>query len=82
MMSYSQQPVLQTWLDETAKKRKKLTCWLVTLYISGCPRGVMFKAMDCRIVVSEFKPQSRYNVHFRADNPRKGMNLLILPAMG
>ena len=43
----------------------------------GCPRGVMVKAMDCGIVVSEFVLQSRYYVHFR-----KGMNPLILPAMG
>ena len=26
----------------------------------GCPRGVMVKAMDCGIVVSEFVLQSRY----------------------
>ena len=43
----------------------------------GCPRGVMVKALDCEIVMSEFEFQSRYYVHFR-----KGMNPLILPAMG
>ena len=48
----------------------------------GCPRGVMFKAMDCGIVVREFVLQSRYCVHFRANTLGKGMNLLILPAMG
>ena len=48
----------------------------------GFPRGVMFKAMDCRIVVREFVPQSRYYVHFRAITLGKGMNLLILTAMG
>ena len=48
----------------------------------GCPRGVMVKAMDCGIVVSEFVLQSRYYVHFRANTLRKGMNPLILPAMG
>ena len=26
--------------------------------------------------------QSRYYVHFRTNTPRKGMNLIILPAMG
>ena len=51
-------------------------------YLGGCPRGVMVKAMDCRIVVSEFELQSRYYVHFRANTLGKGMNLLILPAMG
>ena len=48
----------------------------------GCPRGVMVKAMDCGIVVREFVLQSRYYVHFRADTLWKGINPLILPAMG
>ena len=48
----------------------------------GCPRGVMVKAMDCGIVVSEFVIHSRYYVHFRANTIRKGMSPLILPAMG
>ena len=48
----------------------------------GCPRGVMVKAMDCRIVVSEFVLQSSYYIHFRANTLGKGMNPLILPAMG
>ena len=48
----------------------------------GCPRGVMVKAMDWGIVVSEFVLQSRYYVHFRANTPGKGMNPFILPAMG
>ena len=46
------------------------------------PRGVMVKAMDCGIVVSEFEFQSRYSVHFRTNTLGKGMNPLILPAMG
>ena len=45
----------------------------------GCPRGVMVKAMDCGIVVSEFVFQSRYYVHFRANILEKSMNPLILP---
>ena len=48
----------------------------------GCPRGVMVKAMDCGIVVPEFVLQSRYYVHFRANTLGKGMNPLLLPAMG
>ena len=48
----------------------------------GCPRGVMVKAMDCGIIISEFELQSRYYVHFRANTLGKGMNPLILPAMG
>ena len=50
--------------------------------VGGCPRGVMVKAMDCGIVVREFVLQSRYHVHFRANTLGKGMNPLILPAMG
>ena len=49
---------------------------------SGCPRGVMVKAMDCGIVVREFVLQSRDYVHFQANTLGKGMNSLILPAMG
>ena len=42
----------------------------------GCPRGVMVKAMDCGIVVSEFILQSCYYVHFQANTLWKGMNPL------
>ena len=48
----------------------------------GCPCGVMVKAMDCGIVVTEFVPQSCYYIHFRSDTLGKSMNPLILPAMG
>ena len=50
--------------------------------IGEFPHGVMVKAMDCRIVVSEFKLQSGYYIHFRTNTLGKGMNLLILPAIG
>ena len=46
------------------------------------PRGVMVKAMDCRIVVSEFELQSQYYIHFRVNTLGKGMHPLILTAMG
>ena len=42
----------------------------------------MVKAIDYEIVVSEFELLSRYYVHFRGNTLGKGMNLLILPAMG
>ena len=48
---------------------------------AGCLRGVMV-TMDCGIVVSEFVLPSRYYIHFRANTLGKGMNPLILPAMG
>ena len=48
----------------------------------GCPHGVMVKAMDSGIVVSEFILQSRYYVHIRANTLGKGMNPHILPVMG
>ena len=48
----------------------------------GCPHGVMVKAMDCGIIVSEFVLQSYYCVHFWANTLEKGMNPLILAAMG
>ena len=52
---------------------------LYHMYIYGCPRGVMVKALNCGIVVREFVLQSRYYVHFRANTLGKGMNPLILP---
>ena len=36
----------------------------------GRPRGVMVKAMDCGIVVSEFVLQSHYYVHFHSGGDR------------
>ena len=51
-------------------------------FFGGCPRGVRVRAIDYKIIVSEFIPQSRYYVHFRANTLRKGMNHLILTAMG
>ena len=59
--------------------------WDLSFYIllkKLCPRGVMVKAMDCGTVVSEFEFQSRYYVHFPANTLGKGMNPLILTAMG
>ena len=50
--------------------------------VGGVPCGVMVKAMDSGIEASEFVLQSRYYVHFRANALGKGMNPLILPAMG
>ena len=50
--------------------------------MGGGPRGVMVKAMDCGIKLSEFVLQSHYYVHFQANTLGKGMNPLILPAMG
>ena len=40
------------------------------------------KRMDCGIVVSELELYLGYYVHFRANILGKGMNPLILPAMG
>ena len=48
----------------------------------GCPRGIKVKTLDNGIVVSEFELQSLYYVHFRTNTFGKGMNPLILPAMG
>ena len=42
----------------------------------------MVKAMDSGNVVSEFEPQSGYYFYFRTNTLVKGMNPLILPAMG
>ena len=62
------------------RKRKKYI--VDQKMLRGCPRGVMVKAMDCGIVLSEFELRSRHYIHFRANILGKGMNPLILPAMG
>ena len=46
------------------------------------PHGVIIKVLNCGIVVSKFEPQLRYYVHFWTNTLGKGMNPLILPAMG
>ena len=56
--------------------------FLMISFIVGCPLGVMVKAMDCRMVVIKFVLQLHYYVHFQANTLGKGMNPLILPAMG
>ena len=71
----------------SVKQTEAFCVWLlyrgqVTTESGGCPCGVMVKAMDCGIVVREFVLQSRYYVHFWANTLGKGMNPLILPAMG
>ena len=41
------------------------------------PHGVMIKTLNYGIVVSEFKLQLSYYVHFRTNTLEKGMNLLF-----
>ena len=57
------------------RKKKQTVKW-------GCPHSVMVKVTGCRIIVSEFELQSCHYIHFRTNTLGKGMNLLILPAMG
>ena len=47
--------------------------------MTGYHHGASVKAMDCRIIVSEFILQSCYYVHFQTNTLGKGMNSLILP---
>ena len=81
---YEQKSIPRTLWPATCwtKKRIQVTRASWPDWNRGCPRGVMVKAMDCRIVEREFVLQSRYYVHFRANNLGKGTNPLILQAMG
>ena len=63
-------------------RAKNIYIHLHTQKYRGCHRVVMVKVMNCGIVVSDFVLQSSYYVHFRANTLAKGMNPLILPAMG
>ena len=44
--------------------------------------GVVAKLLDYNIAVSDFELQSFYYIHFRTNTLGKGMNSLILPAIG
>ena len=75
------------WTRKKKKKKKKVNPTIITVRngisdLRGCPHRVMVKARDCGIVIREFVLQLRYYVHFRANTLGKGMNPLILPAMG
>ena len=48
----------------------------------GRPCGVVAKVLDCNPIVSEFKLQLYYYVHFQTNALGKGMNFLVPPAMG
>ena len=47
----------------------------------GCPRGVLVKPLDYRIVLSDFELQSCYYMHFRTNTLGKGIDTLVLPSM-
>ena len=41
----------------------------------------MIKAVDCRIIVNEFEPDTRYYDHFWTNTHWKEMNAFIIQAM-
>ena len=49
---------------------------------SGCPYGVIVKALDSEIIVHEFELHLPYHIHFWTNTFGKGMNPFILPSMG
>ena len=50
--------------------------------VGKSPRGLVANVLGCDIVVSEFKLQSIYDVHFWTSTLTKGMNSLIPQAIG
>ena len=48
----------------------------------GYPHVVIVKALDCRIVVSEFDLNSRYYVHFQSKYPWKKYDPPYTPIYG
>ena len=55
---------------------------IITMTIGNCSRGVMVKAMDCKFVVSEFKLQSRYSIHFWTNTLAEKYEPLYPPSYG
>ena len=71
--------------EPNVNKTKKILLFHTAHFLPkfvGCPYGVMVKAMERGIVVSEVLLQPRYYVPFRANTLGKSMDLLILKAMG
>ena len=64
------------------KKKWEVILLKLSKKLGECPCGVMVNVLDCGIVVREFELQSCYYVHFQTNPLGKGMNPLILPAMG
>ena len=57
--------------------------WLVFVSIfRWCHSAILVNALDCGIVVSKFKLQSCYYVHFWANTPGKGMKPSYPPSYG
>ena len=72
----------QQWLIFHKTKTNKQTNNLSIYLCSWCPRGVVVKGMDCRIIISKFEFQLRYYVHFRTNTLGKDMNpLSIVPLL-
>ena len=67
-------------LNKETKPKICLSCLTIRLKTQistvGCPRGVMIKAVDCGVAVSEFELQLRYYVYFRTNTVGKDMNPL------
>ena len=53
----------------------------LTILMSGGPHGFVVNVPDYDMVVNEFELQLRYNIHFRTNTLRKGMNSLVLPTI-
>ena len=79
MIQFVKQNYANEYLGKKRNKKKESLTVPVLFWnnqiMLRCPakggevRGVMVKAMDLEIIVSEFVLQSRYNVHFRANTP-------------
>ena len=71
-------------LKKARKYNVSISGWKVVIIATkmGCPCGVMVKSLDSGIVVSEFKLQLCYYIHFWRNTLGKGMNPFILLAKG
>ena len=63
----------KAWGDSPLKPsiQFRVAAWRQVSWWGPC--GVVFNALDCGIVVSEFKLQPCYNVHFKTNTLGKGM---------
>ena len=60
-----------------------LCVWVTFIFhLKRSHHGIVINRLDCNIIVSKFKLQSHYYVHFRTNTVRKGMKPFISLAMG
>ena len=74
-------PAWQVILGEISTHQNLWIMYINQICKTGSPYDTVANVLDCNIIVSKFKLQSCYYVHFQINNIGKDMSPLILPAV-